>query len=92
MLSEDVKIKIIDFSNACWKSKHFSTKITTRNYRSPEVILGHSYSTSTDIWSVACTLFELLTGDYLFEPKQGINYPKEDDHIAQIVELIGEIP
>jgi len=34
----------------------------------------------------------LLTGDYLFDPQPGGKYDKDDDHIAQIVELLGDIP
>ena len=38
-------------------------------------------------------LFELITGgDYLFDPASGSRYSKDDDHIAQIIELLGEIP
>jgi hypothetical protein len=36
-------------------------------------------------------IFELLTGgDYLFDPQSGSKYSKDDDHIAQIMELVGE--
>ena len=38
-------------------------------------------------------IFELLTGgDYLFDPQSGSKYSKDDDHIAQIMELVGEFP
>ena len=38
-------------------------------------------------------MFELITGgDYLFDPASGSRYSKDDDHIAQIIELLGEIP
>lgn len=38
-------------------------------------------------------IFELLTGgDYLFDPQSGGKYSKDDDHIAQIIELLGELP
>lgn len=38
-------------------------------------------------------VFELLTGgDYLFDPASGSRYTKDDDHIAQIMELMGEFP
>ncbi|KAJ3545606.1 hypothetical protein NMY22_g2371 [Coprinellus aureogranulatus] len=46
-------------------------------------------------WSswVQLGLFELITGgDYLFDPASGTRYSKDDDHIAQIMELLGEIP
>ena len=34
-------------------------------------------------------IFELLTGDFLFEPRKGSNYSKSDDHLAQIIEMLG---
>lgn len=38
-------------------------------------------------------VFELLTGgDYLFDPASGSRYSKDDDHIAQIIELMGDFP
>ena len=33
--------------------------------------------------------FELVTGDYLFDPKKGKTYRKNDDHLALMTELIG---
>ncbi|XP_077625731.1 SRSF protein kinase 3, partial [Crocuta crocuta] len=36
--------------------------------------------------------FELATGDYLFEPHSGEDYSRDEDHIAHIVELLGDIP
>jgi len=67
--------------------------VQTRHYRAPEVILGYkSYDTPIDIWSLACIVFELLTGDLLFEPHGGKAYSKDDDHLAQIMELLGRLP
>lgn len=37
-------------------------------------------------------IFELITGDYLFDPQSGTKYGKDDDHIAQIIELLGTFP
>ncbi len=43
--------------------------------------------------SDAVQLFELITGgDYLFDPASGSRYSKDDDHIAQIIELLGRNP
>lgn len=39
-----------------------------------------------------CQVFELITGDYLFDPQSGTKYGKDDDHIAQIIELLGPFP
>ncbi|QPG76536.1 hypothetical protein FOA43_003925 [Brettanomyces nanus] len=87
-----VKVKIADLGNACWIFKHFTNDIQTRQYRSPEIILGADWGCSSDIWSVGCLLFELLTGDYLFDPTEGPSFSKNDDHLAQIIELVGFIP
>ncbi|KFM25750.1 SRSF protein kinase 1 [Auxenochlorella protothecoides] len=84
--------KVVDFGNACWVHKHFTDDIQTRQYRSPEVILGGGYDTSADIWSLACMVFELATGDFLFEPKQGHGYTRDEDHLAQMIELLDRMP
>lgn len=85
-------VKIADLGNACWVDKHFTEDIQTRQYRSLEVLLGAGYGTSADIWSTACMAFELATGDYLFEPHSGDDYSRDEDHLAHIIELLGEIP
>ena len=91
-LLKNIDVKICDLGNACWINHHFSNEIQTREYRSPEVILGINYNTSADIWSFACLIFELITGDYLFEPKNSDSFNKNDDHLAQIIELLGKMP
>lgn len=91
IINEDelISVKIADLGNACWVHHHFTDEIQTRQYRSPEVLLGYHWGASADMWSFACLIFELLTGDYLFDPRNGKSYTKDDDHIAQIIELIG---
>ncbi|OBA24303.1 kinase-like protein [Metschnikowia bicuspidata var. bicuspidata NRRL YB-4993] len=94
VINEDelISVKIADLGNACWVHHHFTDEIQTRQYRSPEVLLGYHWGASADLWSFACLIFELLTGDYLFDPRNGKSYTKDDDHIAQIIELIGYFP
>ncbi|KAK9723879.1 hypothetical protein RND81_05G031600 [Saponaria officinalis] len=90
--SVDVKCKLVDFGNACWTYKQFTNDIQTRQYRCPEVILGSKYSTSADLWSFACICFELATGDVLFDPHNGDNYDRDEDHLALMMELLGMMP
>lgn len=85
-------VKIADLGNACWVNKHFTEDIQTRQYRSPEVILGVKYNSSVDIWSAACLIFELLTGDYLFDPHSSLDYDRDEDHLALMIELLGPMP
>ena len=91
-IDPSIEVKICDIGNACWFNHHFSTIIQTRQYRSPEVILGINYNETSDIWSLACMLFELATGDFLFEPRKGETFSKNDDHLAQIIEAVGKMP
>ncbi|KAH3669473.1 hypothetical protein OGAPHI_001594 [Ogataea philodendri] len=83
-----ISVKIADLGNACWTNLHYTNDIQTRQYRAPEVILGGKWGCSTDLWSAGCLIFELITGDYLFDPKTGTTYNKNDDHLAQIIELL----
>ncbi|GAA5899728.1 hypothetical protein JCM6882_005423 [Rhodosporidiobolus microsporus] len=89
---ERITVKIADLGNASWTDLHFTNDIQTRQYRSPEAILGAKWGTAVDIWSASAMFFELLTGDYLFDPHPGTRYNKDDDHIAQIIELLGPFP
>ena len=96
--------KLCDLGNGCWVDKHFTDDVTTRQYRAPEVLVGYPYTTAIDIWSTACLVFELVTGDYLFDPKEatgpsnktgGANsaqYDRDEDHLALMMELLGTMP
>lgn len=88
----ELSVKIADLGNACWVDKHFTEDIQTRQYRSLEVIIGAGYDTSADIWSLACMAFELATGDFLFNPRAGEDYSRDQDHVAHMVELLGPVP
>ncbi|KAJ7317168.1 hypothetical protein JRQ81_003330 [Phrynocephalus forsythii] len=85
-------VKIADLGSACWTYKPFSKKIQTQPYRALEVLLGLDYSTPADIWSTACMVFELATGERLFEPHAGHYFSRDEDHVARIIELLGRIP
>lgn len=59
------------------------TYIQSRFYRSPEVILGHSYNMAIDMWSLGCIMAELYTGYPLFPGEN------EVDQLACIMEVRG---
>jgi serine/threonine-protein kinase SRPK3 len=45
------------------------------------------------VWSLACMVFEMLTDDFLFDPKADDGgFSREDDHLAQMQELQGKMP
>ena len=87
-----MRFKVVDLGNSCWRDRHFTSDIQTRQYRCPEVIIGSGYDISADVWSVACVLFEAATGDLLFSPKAGQSWSRDEDHLALIMELVGKMP
>ncbi|OBZ85449.1 Protein kinase dsk1 [Choanephora cucurbitarum] len=89
---DDIVVKIADLGNACWMDGEYTHVIQTRQYRSPEVIVGAKWTDKADMWSMACMIFELLTGEFLFEPRAGSGYDKDDDHLAQMLELLRTAP
>lgn len=36
--------------------------LVSRYYRAPEIILGYPYGTGIDMWSAACTIYEIYVG------------------------------
>ena len=52
-------------------------------YRAPEVLLGRSYDCKVDIWSFACLLTELFTGEPLFNGSNSL------DQMCKIVDVLG---
>ena len=91
-IDPSIEVKICDIGNACWFNYHFSTIIQTRQYRSPEVLIGVNYNETSDIWSLACIVFELVTGDFLFQPEKGETFTKNDDHVAKFIQTLGKMP
>ncbi|XP_002164906.3 serine/threonine-protein kinase PRP4 homolog [Hydra vulgaris] len=63
-------LKLCDFGSASTISENNITPyLVSRFYRAPEIIIGRPYDTMIDLWSVACTLYELYTGKILFAGK-----------------------
>ena len=66
-------IRLIDFGGASYDDARVANMgvINTRQYRSPEVILGIPWGTASDVWSMGCILMELYTGELLFPTVSG---------------------
>ncbi|KAL4648377.1 dual specificity tyrosine-phosphorylation-regulated kinase 4-like [Arapaima gigas] len=79
-------IKVIDFGCSCYQQQKVFTYIQSRFYRSPEVILGQSYSMAIDMWSLGCVLAEFYTGSPLFPGEN------EEEQMACIMEVLGMPP
>jgi len=84
--------KLADFGNGCRSNRKVTDDIQTRQYRSPEVIIGAEWDETADLWSAACMFFELITGDFLFDPRTGEDWTRDEDHLALMIELLGDHP
>jgi serine/threonine-protein kinase SRPK3 len=51
---DQIVVKIADLGNACWMDGEYTHVIQTRQYRSPEVIVGCKWTNEADMWSMAC--------------------------------------
>lgn len=75
----DLNIKIIDFGGATYLNDTHNGTINTRQYRSPEVLLGCcNWNDKSDVWSLACIFVELYTGELLFPTHE------DKEHLAII--------
>ncbi|CAG9795766.1 unnamed protein product [Diatraea saccharalis] len=60
-------LKLCDFGSASKVDENEITPyLVSRFYRAPEIILGVAYKHSIDIWSAACTIYEMTTGKIMF--------------------------
>jgi len=79
-------VKLIDFGSACFANCTVYSYIQSRFYRSPEVVLGHSYNMAVDMWSLGCVAAELFLGLPLFPAAC------EHDLLGRIVQMFGTLP
>ena len=79
---------MIDFGGATYAKDSHTLIINTRQYRAPEVILeNHSWDEKSDIWSMACIVIELYTGELFFD-----THDNNLEHLAMIEKQCGAIP
>jgi serine/threonine protein kinase len=85
----DIKIKICDLGTIMNPNDPELYKKHTVYYRSPEIILNLPYDYKYDMWSLGCTLYEMLTFKILFDPN-------DDDcdrhHLYLLCSYFGMIP
>jgi serine/threonine-protein kinase SRPK3 len=89
----DFNLKIIDFGNAEHLDHREQEEIQIRAYRPPENIINDYYDLKSDIWTLGCLIFEIITGDYLFDIDR-CNKSIEIDrsHIHRMYEILGKMP
>uniref|UniRef100_A0A0W0G6R6 non-specific serine/threonine protein kinase n=1 Tax=Moniliophthora roreri TaxID=221103 RepID=A0A0W0G6R6_MONRR len=88
LLQEDVLL--IDFGQS-FNASHPPVgyePATAFNYQSPEARFESRIDTASDVWALACTIFEMRAGFPLFESFLG-----SDDHVLkETVQMLGKLP
>ena len=90
--TENCKIQLTDFGSNMKIADLDDDEIQTRYYRAPEVILGLKYNEKIDIWSIGCMIYELYTGEILFDPDKDKDFSRDFHHLFLIEEICGEFP
>ncbi|XP_050360819.1 uncharacterized protein LOC126780395 [Nymphalis io] len=80
-------LKLCDFGAAAHVTDNDITPyLVSRFYRAPEIILGVPYDYGIDMWSTACTIYELSTGKIMFSGKSN------NEMLKYFMDLKGKIP
>lgn len=87
---QNLQIKLTDFGFYCHKDEFFHEQFGTRYYMAPEIILLDECSEKVDIWSLGCMLYELLTGQILFDPHSDKKGSTDYHHLEMMINLCGE--
>lgn len=75
LVTKDNIVKLADFglTREATSRQPLTSRIMTLNYRPVDIILGNdSYDQSVDIWSTACVIYEILTGEVLFKCENNV--------------------
>ncbi|CAG0895061.1 unnamed protein product [Cyprideis torosa] len=88
LVAADGKVKLADFGLARIYNYRMvlTSVVVTLWYRAPEILLGCSYATPVDVWSVACIFAELHRRRPLFTGQS------EADQLDKIFNAIGTPP
>lgn len=87
---KNLRIIITDFGNACSSVDEYDDTIQCRPYRPPENILGNPYNLPSDIWSLGCILFEILTDNELFPVDRDAS-DRDQAHLALMYSILGKM-
>ena len=86
---EEPNIVIADFGAACTEDESYDEDFGTRYYRAPEVILMGEITDKVDVWAAGCILYELIVGDFLFDPDKDKNKTRDYYHLLEISKVSG---
>jgi serine/threonine-protein kinase SRPK3 len=91
-LNTNIKVCLSDFGTFCYEHEKHNYQFGTRYYQAPEIILMGECSYPVDIWALGCTLYELLSGEILFDPIKDKYYDRDYYHLSLINDTCGDFP
>ncbi|KAI5459570.1 kinase-like domain-containing protein [Mariannaea sp. PMI_226] len=90
---DEFDIALGDWGVSSWKTQHLTEKIQPVALRSPEVLIGAPWDTTTDWWNLGAVVHEVFQAVRLFSggvPPDGHYELKM--HLTEIVDLFGPFP
>lgn len=82
-ISDTLQIRVIDFGGTYEYKRNLTYLIQTSGYRAPEVIMKEKWDFSVDVWSIGCILYEIVTGDVLFDV-----HKKNDEYYLNLIQSV----
>lgn len=85
---------LIDFGTAVLNEDRLEEydELQCRNYRAPEIRLHRPPTIESDIWALGCMVYELFTGNVLFDPEEEDDWSETHMHISEMFGVLGPIP
>ncbi|KAF5336508.1 hypothetical protein D9611_006586 [Ephemerocybe angulata] len=89
--SEAQTFRLMDLGHAQWAGRQPTVGVFgSIALRAPEIVIGSNFGPKLDIWAVGCLAYELLAGEWLFNPVGKDDREMEADLLAQIFAITGE--
>ncbi len=89
----NIEISLADFGSHCSNDEMYEEEFGTEYYNPPEAILLGDCTYKVDIWSLGCTIYELITGEILFDPDENNKFSNTTlNHLYLIDKFCGKLP
>ena len=82
-------VTIVDFGHSCPDDEIYDEKFGTQMYQAPEIILLGDCNNKVDIWAAGCILYELIVGEFLFDPVKDKNKSRDYYHLLEMTKVSG---